>query len=414
MTETTGADILDLGDDLPDAPEGVVADPAIEAPPTEEPAFDTESDLRIQTKKFVLQALFEKSSSVVPSKDIMPVLKNFQIEAKPGQIRVLATDLELSVVSYTEMVQVARPGTAVLPAKKILEILRDAEDEEMVIDIREGVAYIEAGRTKWTLKLQNGDDYPPLPDIADIELHAIDRGKLLSSIGSVRHAAATETTRPSLMMIDVADGKMTACDGVRFQQTLLEENFPLDFQIPVGAVDDLVKLLRMTDLDSIGIGESDFHLVFKVGQDVFIASKLMAQFPDVEQLLLKPALRNDAVLQLDTDDLKAAVKRVKINSDPETSAIILELSENLVTVKSQDKFGNASSEDVPADWSQAEREIVVNHKFLMDMLSMYDGKSAKFKLGVDTKSRKSPILLEDDTTQTKGIIQQMRSDWTVD
>lgn len=390
--------------------------PAMEDPPLTVEATGTadDTDLHIRTKKFVLQALFEKASSVVPTKDIMPVLKNFQVEATPGRLRVLATDLELSVVSYTEMIIVQRSGTSVFPAKKILEIIREAEDDEMSIDVKDGTATISVGRTTWTLKLQSGDDYPPLPEISDIALRPVNRVKFLGAINSVRYAAATETTRPSLMMIDVAAGKMTACDGVRFQQTILGEDFPLDLQLPVGAVDDLVKLLRTTDLEEVGIGDSDYHLVFKIGQDVFIANKLMAQFPDVEQLLLAPALRNKDELLVDRGELVSAVKRVRINADPETSAIILALRPNEIVVQSRDKFGNTSKEIVASVWVAGDRELVVNHKFLMDMLSMYDGKACKFRLGDDTKSRKSPVLLIDEETQTTGIIQQMRADWVTD
>ena len=44
-------------------------------------------------------------------------------------------------------------------------------------------------------------------------------GEFWSSLSSVWHAAATDMTRPSLMMVNVQGGKMTACDGVWFQQT---------------------------------------------------------------------------------------------------------------------------------------------------------------------------------------------------
>jgi DNA polymerase-3 subunit beta len=379
----------------------------------ETPLEASHADLKIRTKRFVFQALFEKASSVVPSKDIMPVLKNFQVEALAGRLRVVATDLELSVVTTTEMVQTERTGVAVFPAKKILEIIREAEDEDMVIDVQDGVASITVGPSSWTLRLQNGDDYPPLPEISEIQLHEVDRVKFLGAVNSVRLAAAADTTRPSLMMINVQDGKMTACDGTRIQQALLP-GFPLAIQIPIGAVEDLVKLLRTTDLAEVGIGESDYHLVFRIGTDVFIANKLMAQFPDVEVMLLQPALRNSERLLVDRGDLATAVKRVKITADPETSAIVLRLDTNSLTVESKDKFGNAAVERLDASWARSSRLVVVNHKFLTDMLSMYDGKSCLFKLGEDTRSRKSPVMLVDEETGVTGIIQQMRADWVVD
>lgn len=367
------------------------------------------ASLRFETRKFVLQALLEKAGSVVPQKDILPVLKNFQLEATPGRLRVVATDLELSVVSHTEMVVVQRPGIAVFPSKKLLDIIKSADEGDVVVDVENGTASISVGSASWTLKLQSGDDYPPMPEINDIEIFPVDRLKFLQAIHAVRYAAAKDTTRPSLMMIDVSDGKMTACDGVRFQQASLGDDFPLPLQIPIGAVDDLVKLLRSTDLSEIGIGESESHLVFKIATDLFLANRLMAQFPNVEQLLLRPALENKHNLTVDRQDLVESVKRVRINADPETSAIGLELSKGNIKVISRDKFGNGAHQSIEAGWTGPDRLVVVNHVFLLDMINMYDGKSCSFWLGEDTKSRKSPILLRDDDTKTVGIVQQMNS-----
>jgi DNA polymerase-3 subunit beta len=376
--------------------------------------IDSNADFRIKCKKFVFQALFEKASSVVPSKDIMPVLKNFQVEALEGKVRVVATDLELSVISENEMVEVSRQGMAVFPAKKILDIIREAEDGDMEFNVTNGTATIKVEKATWVLKLQSGDDYPALPDLGELESHVVNRVKFLGAIQAVRYAAAKDTTRPSLMMIDVTNGKMTACDGARFQQADLGDDFPLSLQLPIGAVGDLVRLLRTTDQPDITIGETDFHLVFRVGNDVFIANKLMAQFPNVEELLLRPALSNKQQLLIDREELVAAVKRVRINSDLASSAIVLELSSDQCRVVSKDKFGNSSEETLLASWQSGDRSIAVNHVFLSEMLAMYDGQSCKFLLGEDTKSRKSAVLLIDDESGTTGIINQMRQDWVLE
>lgn len=369
------------------------------------------SGLHVELKKYVFQALLEKAAAVVPSKDIMPVLKNFQLEVRDGSIRLAATDLEVSVIASTDLVDATKPGVAILPAKKMLDILRESEDSELVISVRDSAAAVSVGRATWTLRLHKASDYPKLPNVDAVELHQVNRVKFLNAVQSVQHAAAKDATRPSLMMIDITDGKMTACDGVRFQQASLGNDFPLSMQLPIAAVGDLVKLLRTTDLDNIAIGESEFHLVFQVGLDVLIVNKLMTEFPNVEELLLRPALSNRSRLLVDRSDLDAAVKRVRINADPETSAIVLEISSGKVTVSSKDKYGNASHETIEASWDGNERSIVVNHLFLIDMLAMHDSRSCKFLLGEDTKSRKSPVMLRDDDAQTIGIINQMRQDW---
>lgn len=371
-------------------------------------------DITFEAKVFVLRALCEKASAVIPTKDIMPVLKNFQVEVADERLRVVATDLELSVICTTEMVDRATPGTAVFPGKKMLEIIREAEDGDALIVVNQGVATITVGRTEWSIRLMDGSDYPDLPEVDDLEMHKLERVAFLGALRAVRYAAATETVRQSLMMIDITAGKMRAADGVRFQQVDLGDDFPLDIQIPIGAVDDLVRLLQYTDVPDLEIGQGDNHLVFKLGTDVFVANKLVAQFPDIESVLLKPAMANDQELTIDHDELADAIKRVKITADQETSAISLDLAAGKVTVRAKDKLGNFSREEIDAGWSSPDRTVVVNYRFLMDMLNMASVKTCHLFLGPDSKTRKSVVLLRDDETGQLGTIQQMRADWVTD
>lgn len=384
-----------------------------ETPETEEdegPVFDTTSSLKFRTKKFALQHLLEKAASVVPTRDLLPVLKNFMVVAQPGLIRVAATDLELSVVAVSEMVSVEGAGSAVFPAKRLLEIVREAEDGELEINVDHGEAHIAVGRTSWTLKLMPSDEYPPLPDADDIEFTTIDRGKFIGSINSVKYAAATETVRPSLMLIDVTNGQMRASDGVRFQQVKVEPNIP-DIQIPINAVDDLLKILRTTESNEVELGEDDNSLVFRVAGDIFVAQKLTAIFPDVDSQLVKPALLNDQKLNVDREDLVAAIKRVRITADPETSAIVLELGKNKLTVRSKDKYGSTATEELDVFWEGPERQVAFNHVHLIQMLDMLDLKSCPFFLGTDTKTRPTPLLIRDDSNGLIGVLNQLRVDW---
>lgn len=420
-------------EEAPDSPGTAAEEESFEPASTPVPVeIDPESGLlSFTTKRFVLLALFTKAGSVLPTKDILPVLKNFQLELADGRLRVVATDLELSVISTTEMVTTEAEGRAVFPGKRLLSILQEAGDGEMRITVRnaeagEGqLAHITSERTEWDLTLMDGSDYPPLPDVSQVEMHEVDRARFLGAISAVRYAAATDTVRPNLMMIDVFQGKMRAADGVRFQQADLNHtqkdeddgpsvDFPLDIQIPIGAVDDLVKLLRSTDQPTLAIGETDFHLVFRIGADVFIANKMVVSFPNIEQQLLKPALANDQELVIDRGELTEAVKRVRITADEETSAVILDLSAGKCTLRSADKMNNTCTEEIDAGWDSPPRRVVVNHGFLLDMLSMADVKTCHIFFGPETKTRRSPVLLRDDDSGMVGIINQMRADWTTD
>lgn len=378
---------------------------------SESSSLEESMGLQLQTKKFALQHLLDKAASVVPSKDILPVLKNFLVEAKSGLVRVTATDLELSVIATSEMVTVTQAGSAVFPAKRLMEIVREAEDGDLIITVKDGEAKVEVGRTHWSLKLMDGSDYPELPEVDEIKFHSIDRAKFLGWIRAVRYAAATETVRPSLMVIDISNGQMRASDGVRFQQVSVGKEIPIDISIPINAVDDLVKILSTTEAPKIDLGEDEDSLFFRVGGDIFIAQKLNAVFPDVDAQLLKPSLLNDQVLNVDRADLIKAIKRVRITADPETNAVILSLTKGKMLVKSKDKYGSTCDEELDVKWDGKNRDVAFNHSHLIQMLNMSDQASCEFRLGEDTKQRPSPLLLRDDSAGQVGVLNQLRTDW---
>ena len=388
----------------------VLADePALPAPP----APPGRRELAFAVKRFVFLLLLERAGHVVPSREINPVLKNVKVDVAEGRLQVAATDLELSILASTELVETDVGGCAVFPAKRMTEIVREAAEDTVVVEVVDGTATITVARATWQLRLAGGAAYPALPDVAEAALYEVERVALLHGLVAVRYAAAREATRSSLMMIDVRDAAMTACDGVRLAQARIPA-LPVDMAIPIGAVDDLIKLLRASDLSNVRVGTSVNHLIFGIGADVLIANKLTAAAPDMQAQLLRPAQANTARLVVAKTDLVDAVRQVRITADPTTSAIGLHLhpgSEPSVRVVARDTYANTATATIDADWTGGERTVVVNHVFLLDLIGAHPGPTLHFYLGEHHPTRPAPLLLRDDEAGTVGVIQQMRADW---
>src|SRR5207244_8303440 len=97
-----------MPDNATDLLSSIMAQDFDEAPEPEAPQVT-----KFEIKKFVLQALLEKAITVVPTRDVMPVLKCFQFVVDPQRLRVIASDCELSLIASTPMVAVSHPGTDV-------------------------------------------------------------------------------------------------------------------------------------------------------------------------------------------------------------------------------------------------------------------------------------------------------------
>ncbi len=377
--------------------------------PTEVAAPQISTVMCFTIKKFVLQVLLEKAITVVPTRDVMPVLKCFQFQLDPQRLRVVASDLEMSLIASTPMVSVAWPGVAVFPAKKLLEVVKTAEDADVAIKVTNTTARIQIGRASWTLMLPGGHDYPAMPAITEAEFVSVSRRTFLAALHAVRYAASRDPNRANLNIIDIADSKLTASDGSRIQQIRIPD-LPVKLRIPISAVDDLLRLLKISELEAIDIGQSPSHLIFRFGGDVFIVNKFFAQFPDMESQMLRPALENRHQLNVDKLDLLDAIRRVRITADPETSAVGFEITTDSITVTAKDKFGNAAVETIDATFTGAARTVTLNHRYLVEMINTYGDTTCTFKLGDDTTTRRTPILLR-AADGSVGCLNQMNPDW---
>lgn len=374
--------------------------------PVETDSQTIEPDLVLfMTKKFAFQALLEKAATVVPSRDIQPMLRNFLVEAEQGQLRVTATDLELSVVAVNELVVVEKPGTCVLPAKQMLSIVHEAEDGNITVEVEKGEAKITVGRASWNLRVADSGEYPPLPAESEIEFCMVDRPRFVATLSAVQYAASRDALKPGYMMIDVNKEKMRAADGIRFQQ-MNAPGVP-DMQIPIGAVGDLLKLLRATEVPKIAIGQDEYQIVFKVGVDMFMAARMTATFPNVDEVLLAPVQLNDQELTCVRSELVSAIRRTRITADEETSAVVLAISQDGVQVSAADKYGSSSVESVDCEWKRADRKASFNCNHLLEMLEHVESKNVTLKFGKDTATHPSAVCIE-GPDGARGVLHQLR------
>lgn len=372
----------------------------------------------ITMSKYVLLELLDKAASVVPTRDSVPVLKNYLVEVNHDKktLRVAATDLTLTLVVSTDLVDISSEETgierAVFPAKRFFDMVRQSVDGEVHVRVDEQTATIESGNTAWVMPLSDPDEYPDIPEQDDAEVFEVSRNGLLTGLSAVRGAAAspTDVTRAAMMLVDVSGGRMRAADGVRFHQIEVGEGVP-DMQIPIHAVDDLIRLLKSSEYDTVKVGTSDDALHFFIGEDFFVAQKMTSTFPDIDNLLLKPAMTNQWKLTVDREELISAVKRVRITADETTSAVSLDIAKGTVVVMSKDKGGSHTREALDAGWESPDLTLTVNHAHLLDLLMMTQAKSCEFWLAAGEKTRPAAVRLLDKDAGITGILTQLRTDF---
>jgi DNA polymerase III sliding clamp (beta) subunit (PCNA family) len=377
---------------------------------TSAPGGVSYGNFSFQVKRWVLAGLADAAAAALPATASVPALGCYRVRVSEGFLELAATDMERTVLASSGSVSVKDvPEMAyqevLVPARKLQAILKEAPDSDVVLTVKKNQATLTAGGGTWTLTLPDGGSYPELIS-AQGSFTGFSREKFLAALRSVRHVVSRDAGRPPLTQAEVrADpgdetrAVVTASDGSRFARARIDGfHAPAEaLCIPSSALDDLVRLLAAGQSEEAGIVLTEEAIVFRVGSVILSVARRSTPFPDVDKLLLNPALENNQELSVSKDELAAAVRRVRINADGETSAIVLELGAQAVTVVSRDKLGNSATEDVPAKWTgTAGRVLCLNHVFLAEMLSAHPDNSVQLRLGKDVGKRRSQVLLQGD------------------
>lgn len=383
--------------------------------------------LAVRGSVSIFQNLFERAASVTPIKEIITGTGHALLEAfaaEPGvsaYVRVSATDGTLTTQMYADGIEVLMPGAVLVPGKKISDILKSAPTATVQMEILGNTATIRSGRAMWEVQTPVGDALPPAPDVANVQTHRLSAASLQKALGVARKAASNSPARMTLMQLLVASGSITGLDGGRMHRQAVP-GLPdtVDLTIPLAVADEMVRMLRGAKDDEVLFGGNSSHLVLRVDEDVLIAQRLLLDFPSVESQVLNPTLTNVHSMTLSRTDLEDAVKRVRINADPDYQAIFLTLAPGKATkdgktwsliVSAQDRLKNTAQESLEVQWvgPSKPRALCVNHRTFMDLLSFLDDEFVTLKIGEDSKAVILPVLVDNQPAGFLGWVQQIRA-----
>src|SRR3954471_16998288 len=169
----------------------------IESETTE--GVNTGTDLTITCSKDELVQGLSAVSRALSTRTAIQILSGILIEATAGELRLAATDMELSIRSIVPA-QVQGEGSIVLPGRTLVDIARLLPADEVTLEHRasESVVHVSSGSASYTLQTFNAEDFPRLPELGEAPTFAVAREPLLLTINRVARAASKDEARPVL------------------------------------------------------------------------------------------------------------------------------------------------------------------------------------------------------------------------
>ncbi len=340
------------------------------------------ADLRITCSKDELVQGLTTVARALSTRTAIQILSGILLEARGGELRLAATDMELSVRAIVPA-QVQGEGSIVLPGRTLVDVARLLPSDEVTLEHRaaESVVHVSCGTASYTLQTFNAEDFPRLPEIGEATTFAVERAPLLETINRVARAASKDEARPVLtgVLVQFAGDKlvMAATDSYRLavkETSLGAAGAELEAIIPSRALQELARIAG--NAEEIGVGVQENQVIFSAG-DVWLASRRIdGQFPNIRQLLPETFEYELTIPRL---ELLEVVKRAAVMIQRATP-LHLRFADGELTVVARTQEVGESRESLPVPFAGDTLEIGFNAEFLRDGIDAIEGDDVKFKL----------------------------------
>jgi len=332
------------------------------------------------------------AAGAVPSKSTLPILECILFERSGDQLRLTATDLEISIVQQVP-VRFEENGVAALrvavPAKRMLDTLRAlpdipvrfSSDEEFNVSLK-------TDRGHYKMVGHDGADYPALPELTNVDQFQADGHVLKRAIQLTGFAVSRDSLRPAMMgiyfQINENGGRAVATDGhrlVKLETGELQSERPLNFIVPEKAVNLAARVT--TDAPcTVSVGTT--HVGFDLGAARVLSRMIDEAYPNYEAVI---PMDNDRRLVVSRDAMLAAVKRVALYSSSMTNQIRLSIESSQVEISAEDiERSSEAKESVLCEYEGEEMLIGFNAVYLNEVLSHIESEEVLFQFSTPNRA----------------------------
>jgi len=321
--------------------------------------------------------------NIVAGKGSSPILQNVLIEADGEELKMMTTDLDMSVKTVCECITLEK-GATTLPVKLLFNSIMKVSEGEVEIETDSNErATIKAGSAKFKLAGMPEKDFPKLPKDEEAYAYKIPQAVLREMLRKVSYAASQDDTRRTLkgVLMSIRDKKVTlvATDGRRLALVENEMEFPeneeRDIVLPSKAVQELQRSLLGENEVSLTVQKS--QACFNLGPIVIYSKLIDETYPNYRQVIPADTLEH---ISVDRQLLLDALERASVMSMDEAHSTKLIFSDGKLTVTSAANDIGEAKDEVPIKYAGNTIEIMFNPSYVMDPLKAIDDNEVTINL----------------------------------
>ena len=315
----------------------------------------------------------QKLNGVISTSNTLPILDNFLFEIEDGKIKIIASDLETTMISEITT-ESSSNGQITIPSKILIDTLKTFSNQPLTFLVDEDTKGIEISSENGNYKLagQDAKEFPKVPELSSSSSFLIPSTVLLNAINKTLFASGNDELRPVMsgVFCELSEESITlvATDAhklVKHTRSKISSNSNSSFILPKKP---LSLLKNNIDNDSeINVEFNETNVRFLLDNITLICRLIDGKYPNYDAVIPKD---NPNKLVINKDELLNSIKRVSIYASKTTHQIRLKIAGSQLQITSEDlDFANKAEERLTCSYEGEDIEIGFNSRFVIDMLN---------------------------------------------
>lgn len=353
--------------------------------------------MKTEFKTKDLREGFSALSGVCPARSPKPILSHLRLRAKDGRFSLEATDLEIWARRSWEGDR-AKGLDVLLPAASVGGILKEVDDETVVLEEKDKGIEIWTRDTRVKLPKAPVGEFPDWPDTASDASFQMPAGQVTTALRRVSFAAALEKSRYALNGVMVAlFGKTVewvATDGRRLALARAvgvsaEGEGKAIWSLKMAATAERL----LSDTSAAASVTFDRRFARIATRDVEVAGRLVeGAYPDYKSVVPKGLPER---LTARSVEFEKGVRKASLMTAAGAGSVGLRIADGAVEVSGQSPEDGEIKVTVKARYGGRDLQIRFNPRFLLDA---FRAAGEREEIEVELKDATSPALfhLADD------------------
>jgi DNA polymerase III subunit beta len=339
-----------------------------------------------------------------------PILASLYIKAENDKLQLVGTDGEQMMI-VEAAASVDREGVATVPARLMLEICSALPTDNLFpvsLEFENYKLVIAFDKSKYEINTTGIEGYPPVPDLAGLEMAEIKGSILALALKQAGIASAKDemnAIQRSVYLDMIESTTVVATDSKRMMVVDLREfeapaNMRQGLIVPAKAVKELSEMFKHADVAKMAMFKD--HLVCRVNNVTYLTRLVDGRFPDYQRVL--PTTSTSSVI-VSRKEFAQALKSLLPIARNCNNLVSYEFDGETMKLSANSPENGKAETKVDCVITGEPPKIGLNLQYVSDFMNCVDCDSVKMEMTTESY----PVLFSANDNNQRCVIMPMRA-----